>query len=611
MGSESPIDFRDEADDRISPNAMDEYTKPTRAFPDLHLRTTDLLEALDACAIVGITDQRGRILYVNEPIERLSAYSRCELIGKSHRILNSGYHPKTFWAEMYHELHAGHIWQGEVRSQAKDGSSRWLNATLKPIHDEQGRVRRIVALLFDITPQRQLEANQCTTTRFDDLAGPANRGLVVQTLQASLDRARAGHSKGGFAIFLVDFDRFKTINDSLGHDAGDLLLRQIAERLHALLRSAVFLRFDFRGHTIARMDGDAFIIILDGIRGAREVDAAAEELVELLEAPYDVGGHEVRSTASIGAVLGDESYRNAEEMLRDADTAMYQAKARGKACHVVFDASMREAIQERLQLESDLRRGIGAEEFFLAFQPIVSLEDASLRGVEALVRWNHPSRGLLAPNLFIPLAEETRLILPLGEFVLRRACTELMTWLRTARGPFPEYISVNLSPVQLAQPGIVELITAIVRETGIQPQQLQLEVTETQIMVDPVAARTILMALKKAGIRLAMDDFGTGYSSLSCLHQLPFDVLKIDRSFILNLVQGREFVAMAHSIVTLAEYLGMTCVAEGVEHSDQIATLQGMGCADAQGYFFGKPVPGHVLFPDPDSTGTLMQEAAA
>ncbi len=444
-----------------------------------------------------------------------------------------------------------------------------------------------------IERQRLLSELVCAAKQ-DRLTGLPNRSLLHDRLQAAVDRARAEASYG-FSLMFLDFDRFKLINDSLGHDVGDLLLQGIATRLRENLRSTDALLKESR-NTVARLGGDEFVVLLDGVSDPEVGSAIAERLLMALSHPYALGPHVVRSSASIGIACNDGEYESAESMLRDADIAMYEAKCRGKACAVQFSVAMRDASATRLALETDLREAIESEALTLVYQPIVSLEDRSLSGVEALVRWTHPTRGPMSPSEFVPVAEETRLILPMSDWILARACRDFMDWQRAAPLAAPAYVSVNLSRVQLTDPTLVKRILLTVRESGMRPTQLQLEVTESQIMTNRLGAKQLLEEFRGAGVRLAMDDFGTGYSSLSCLQEFPLDVLKIDREFISNLTRGRDFAALVNAVVTLADNLGLEIVAEGIEKVEQVAMLQDLGCGYGQGYFLCRPLTAERLF---------------
>lgn len=445
------------------------------------------------------------------------------------------------------------------------------------------------ARVCSVIERQRMLAQLGRAAHIDTLTGLPNRALLHARLQAAIEHTTLD-STYAFALMFIDFDRFKIINDSLGHDVGDLLLTEIASRLRHNLRVSDSITRDTVGSTVARLGGDEFVIVLDDVASAEVAGKVADRLLTVLEQPYFLKSHTVRSSASIGIVHSSAGYDQADDMLRDADIAMYEAKSRGKARHALFTTSMRDAVRHRLDIENSLRDAITGKELFLAYQPIISLEDRKLESVEALVRWRHPVHGMIPPSDFIPVAEETRLILPMSDLVLREACRQFMVWHRAGSDFAPSYISVNLSRIQLGDPDLVARTMGILRETGIAPHQVQLEVTESQLMQNRVMAGDLLAALKAEGIRLAMDDFGSGYSSLSCLQEYPFDVLKIDRALTENVNLGRGYSALLHAVITLAENLGLHVVAEGIENIEQLALLQALGCPAGQGYYLARPM---------------------
>lgn len=555
-------------------------------------RLAAAVEAADDAIL--LTDINGNIVQVNPSFSRITGYTAEEAIGQTPRLLKSGEHPPEFYRQLWEAIAGGRVWRGRLINRRKDGSLVHIATTISPVLNNDGRITGYVGVQRDVTAEIEREQALETAARSDKLTGLPNRTLLHDRLQHAIELAKR-LPEYHFAVMFLDLDRFKIINDSLGHEIGDRLLQAVAARLRVILRAGDSMSRDADGTSVARLGGDEFVVLLEGIKKPEDAATVASRLLKSFEAPFQLGEYEVRSMASIGIVCSNDEYETAEKILRDADIAMYEAKARGKACFIMFDVSMQTAVQNRLQIENDLRAAIGTNQFFLDYQPIVSLEDGKLHGVEALIRWNHPTRGLFSPGEFIPIAEETRLILPLSNWIFEQACTQFMKWRQQAPERTPAYISVNLSRIHLAEQDLVEQIVRTVQRAGMEPGQLQLEVTESGIIHNREAAKKILGTLKAASIRLAMDDFGTGHSSLSCLHEFPFDVLKIDRSFIINLERGREFIALAHAVVTVAEYLGMTCVAEGVENLNQIAALQSMGCNCAQGYYFGKPMSAEAL----------------
>jgi len=470
---------------------------------------------------------------------------------------------------------------GEYRLTTLDGALRWVRIRSVPIYGEGDRVVARASFAMDVTERRELRS----AALHDKLTGLPNRSLLSERLTEAIERSRKD-PRYQFAVLFLDFDRFKIINDSLGHEVGDLLLISIAERLTANLRMHDKASHLSKGHVAARLGGDEFVILLDDIRDTSDAIAVADRLQTALSAAHSIRGHDVISTASIGIVSCAGEYDRAQDILRDADTAMYHAKSTGKARHVVFDERMhREAVQ-RLELEEDLRRALDRQEFRLEYQPIIELESGRLSGFEALLRWKHPRRGDVPPDMFIGLTEEIGLIVPLGAWVIREAATQLKKWHDQMPQDPPLEMNINLSRRQLSQGDLVETLRRIIDETGVNPESLKLEVTESAMMESPEQVTDLLNELKGLGVKLCMDDFGTGYSSLSCLHQFPIDVLKIDRTFILNTDGNREYAAVIHAIITLAHTLKMTVVGEGVETGGQLAQLQALECDAAQGNFF-------------------------
>jgi diguanylate cyclase (GGDEF)-like protein len=414
----------------------------------------------------------------------------------------------------------------------------------------------------------------------DALTNLPNRALLAENLKFVIERAKQ-HEDYQFAVLFLDLDRFKNVNDSLGHSIGDQLLIAMARRLESCIRES---------DMVARLGGDEFAILLDGIPNQNEAAKMARRIQEKLQSPFNLSGHEVFTTTSLGIALSSTGYDHPENMLRDADTAMYRAKAQGKACYEIFDKGMHTHAVYVLQMENDLRRAIDREELRVYYQPIVSLDSGQLAGFEALVRWQHPERGFINPSDFIPLAEDTGLIVPLGLWVLRRACEQLSQWQWQSAANRALFMSVNLSGKQVARPKLVSEIRQVLEETRIDPKYLKLEITESAVMENAETAVQLLRRLKALGVQLSIDDFGTGYSSLGYLHRFPVNTLKIDRSFVGRIGEAAENIEIVRTIVSLAENMGMEVVAEGVETLSQLAQLRKLNCQYGQGYLFSRPV---------------------
>lgn len=430
--------------------------------------------------------------------------------------------------------------------------------------------------------------------RQDRLTGLANRTLFVEKLQGAIQRVAAGE-QSRYAVLFLDFDHFKLINDTLGHEAGDELLQQIAGRLRRSLRVTDTGDED-SCNLIARFGGDEFVILMNDLREDADAEAVADRLLRVLAPVYELRAGEVHSSASIGIVIGRDGHDNSEAVIRNADVAMYEAKRSGRGCHVVFDEAMHTRLTRRVCIESGLRKAIGTPELALSYQPIVDLDTGQMVSAEVLLRWEHPQFGDVPPSEFIPVAEESGLIVQLGEWVMKEACRTLAQWRKTSPERAPQSLSINVSRAELALGSrLLDRIRSVLEETGLPPGCLQLEVTERDVMRDPAASRKLMHALRETGVRLSMDDFGTGTSSLACLRDYPFDCVKIDRTFVAGLSINRDVLALIHATLTLVENLGMASVAEGVETENQLAVLQSLGCRYAQGHLFGRAVAGEYL----------------
>ena len=468
----------------------------------------------------------------------------------------------------------------EHRIHCNDRSSIWVLSRGLAVRDPAGKPTRLAGSLTDISARKRAQDQLLHDALYDALTQLPNRTLFLDHLGLSMDQARR-RKNSTIAVLFMDLDRFKTINDSLGHSVGDELLVELARRLTHFLRP---------GDTVARLGGDEFAVLLNDVHGAGDATRVAERIQELIREKIVIGGREVFTCASIGVALSSPGYKRPEEILRDADTAMYRAKAAGRGCYQVFDQTMHRNAVALLKLETELRRAVELKQFVMHYQPIISLEKGRIVGFEGLVRWRHPERGLVNPERFIAVAEETGLIVPLGWWVLRQACRHAREWQQLLPSQPPLYVSVNVSGKVIMQPDMFDRVTAILEEAGLPPTSLRLELTENVIMDHGDIALGKLAQFHDVGVQFSVDDFGTGYSSLSYLQRFSYDTLKIDRSFISGMEGKGEAAAIVQTIVALANMLKISVVAEGVETSEQLQRLRQIGCSHAQGFWFCKPV---------------------
>ena len=459
------------------------------------------------------------------------------------------------------------------RLRCKDGQLRWLETTARAVRDDVG-VRELVSVTRDISDRKQAELELSHAALHDSLTGLPNRALFLDRLGLALRRTE--RRSGSVAVLFCDLDRFKVVNDSLGHDAGDRLLVDVAQRIGAALRPS---------DTVARFGGDEFTILCEDIAGEIEAATIAQRIVDVFREPFQLEDGEVFLATSLGIAIARGADDRAEDLIRDADAAMYRAKERGKGRYEIFDEAMRADAMARLETESALRRALERAELRLHYQPEIDLGTGEISGFEALLRWEHPVRGLLGPSAFMPLAEETGLIVGIGEWVLREACAEARRW------PEPLTLSVNLSARQLAQQDLVAMVRRALAETGMDPARLCLEITESAVMESGTATTAQLRALKSLGVCLAIDDFGTGFSSLAHLRRFPVDVLKIDGTFVAGLGREPQDASIVAAVISLAHALDLETVAEGVETDEQLEILKELGCDLAQGYLFARPAP--------------------
>ncbi|GAB3546865.1 EAL domain-containing protein [Noviherbaspirillum agri] len=565
---------------------VQDITEQRRSQERLHLLKTCIARLND---IIMITEAQPfeepgpRIVFVNQAFEQCTGYRQEEVLGRSPRLLQG---PNTQRAELDRirsALMRKEPVSAELINYTKAGDEFWLELDIVPVTNGAGEVTHYAAIQRDITQRKSNEQEIERLAFYDSLTGLPNRRLLLDRLQHAL--ALAGRNRHSGALLFIDLDNFKTLNDTLGHDKGDLLLQQIAQRLAACVR---------KSNTVARFGGDEFVVMLEELSPKARIAAAqaefvAEKILASFHEPFQLGGYDYHSTPSIGVALFNKHDNNLEELLKRADLAMYQAKASGRNAIRFFDPEMQAIVTARVNLEREFRRSLQRQDFILHYQPQTD-GMGHVIGMEALVRWQHPRLGLVFPQTFIPLAEETGLIMRLGQWVLETACTQLAAW--TERPPVSEFsIAVNVSAREFRHPEFVERALAIIKRTGADPGRLKLELTETVLVENLEDTIAKMSTLKAHGVSFSLDDFGTGYSSLAYLKRLPLDQLKIDQSFVRDVLTDANDAAIARTIVALGQTLGLKVIAEGVETEDQRDYLAEFGCHAYQGNLFSRPLP--------------------
>lgn len=546
-------------------------------------RLTTILQSIGEAVVVS--DPKGQVTFINPVAEELTHWPALDALGKKVSIVAPVLNDATLIpiphpAESALSNLSSVVWPENILLETKGKSRIPIALTAAPLKDSKGKAMGVVTAFRDMTDHQQARELLIRNAFYDALTTLPNRALLFDRLHQSLERVKQ-YPNDSFALLFIDVDRFKMVNDSFGHPCGDQLLFAIGKRLRQNL---------FATDTVARFGGDEFAILLEHVHDVEMACSVADRINTVLQQPFQIEGQNVYTSASIGVVLGNANYQNADDLLRDADIAMYRAKEAGNGCFAVFEPGMYDQVKGLLQLENDIREAIANREFEVHYQPILSLSTQQIMGFEALVRWRHPEQGLISPGHFIPVAEETGLIVPIDWWVLDEACIQMRFWQQQFPSNPPLSISVNISSKHFAQPSLVDQVRQTLEKTGLPPKSLKLEITETAFIENPEFANVILAKLKQLGVELCIDDFGTGYSSLSYLHRFPLDVLKIDRSFINSIQENEEKLKIVKVIISLAKTLGMPIVAEGIEVEQQAEILQALECEYAQGFLFHKPV---------------------
>jgi len=560
-------DFRDEL--------RGEIDERTRAERRLRLFEKVFENALEG---ISITDMSGVILAVNPAFTTITGFKPEEVIGKNPRVLKSDRHEPDFYGEMWKSLKARGSWHGEIWNRRKNGEPYPEILSISSIRDDSGQPVNYVAVFHDISDLKQRDRQIEHQAYHDSLTGLPNRSLVLDRLKMAI--SQAGRTGSRVAVFFIDLDNFKKVNDSLGHARGDTLLKAVAERLGAMRGTE---------DTVARQGGDEFLVVAANIQEEREVVALAERLLHTFDEPFAVDGHELYVSASVGVALYPDDGGDPAELVKNADIAMSQSKARGRNGFFLFTEEMNERISRRMQLENDMRRALREREFTVYFQPKVDLNTGRVSGLEALVRWIKPDGTVVSPGDFIPLAEETGLIVPLGEFVLDASCKAMQVLEGVGCSSLP--VAVNLSPIQFGQDDLVERVMANLERGGLPASRLELEITESTLMTDVQSSVAKLDQLVEQGISISIDDFGTGYSSLYYLKTFPIHALKIDSSFVRDITEDESDAKIVETVVLMARTMGIEVVAEGVETREQLDLLASFGCATVQGFYYSRPLP--------------------
>lgn len=527
---------------------------------------------------VLVTDRQGLIVHVNRAFMRITGYQQDEVLGQRPSKFKSGRHGVPFYQQIYAALAEKGEWSGEIWNRRKSGEIYPQWQTICAIRDDSGELSHYVAVFSDISAIRHTEQELAYLAHHDPLTGLPNRLLFNDRAEQALAAAQA--NKRGCALLLLDLDHFQSINDGLGHTIGDQLLKLVGERLRETVGNNV---------TLARLGGDEFGVLAENCQQVGQAGKLAQGIIERMREPFEFDGHRLFISASVGISLFPNDALSAEQLLRNADSALFKAKGNGRACYALYTEELTAHAQHRVETASELRRALAKDELRVFFQPVHDLFTAKMVGVEALVRWQHPERGLVPPGEFIPIAERTGLIAEVDAWVLREACRQMVQWQEQGRAL--EFVAVNISSRLFGQRELYRQVADVLHETGLDPALLELEVTESAVMEDPEVALEQLHRLRELGLNLAIDDFGTGYSSLLRLKRLPVQKLKIDQGFVAGLPLDDDDIAIVRVIIALARSMGMQVHAEGIEESEQARFLLEQQCQLGQGYWFGRPVP--------------------
>ena len=531
---------------------------------------------------VLVTDTQGLIVHVNRAFMEITGYQCEDVMGQRPSLFKSGRHSAHFYQQMFQALESTGEWSGEIWNRRKSGEVYPQWQTIRVIHDDQGQVSHYVAVFSDISAMKNSEHELAHLAHHDPLTDLPNRLLFTDRAEQALASAQV--HKRGCALLLMDLDHFKIINDSLGHNVGDQLLKLVAERLSGLFGPGV---------TLARLGGDEFAVLAESCPQVVQAAALAQRMLNAMKDPFIFDGNQLFISASIGISLFPSDALSAEQLLRNADSALFKAKSAGREGYALYTEELTAHAQHRVEIAGELRRALDQHELRVYYQPVHDLHDSRLVGVEALVRWQHPERGLVPPGEFIPIAERTGLIAEIDAWVMDQACRQMCQWL--ADGAPLSFIAINVSSRLFARRELYEQVAQVLHTTGLDPAFLELEVTESAVMDDPEVALEQLHRLRELGLRLAIDDFGTGYSSLLRLKRLPVQKLKIDQGFVAGLPWDEDDAAIVRVVIALAKSMGMQVHAEGIEQVEQARFLLDQECDMGQGYWFGRPMPAHEI----------------